>query len=129
MTANPVLARKNVEAEIRGVLEGHQARLASDGSRFTVASDSQPGKVWNVQIVSSVSEVGFVCDCPAGRGRLVWTVAPCKHAARCARRMVRHGLLRWDVDRWRPTAAVASAPTVDARSVLGRFLIENGTGR
>lgn len=125
MTAaqNPVLAYRNLAAEVRAVEEGHQARLAADGRSFRIVSDTRPGVVYSVCPFATDTEVGWECDCPAGRSRIVWSGAPCKHAARVAERLVREGLVRWAGDRWVPTGrALALAAPVDTAKLLGRFL-------
>lgn len=123
-------AERNLAAEVRGVEEGHRARLmhlvdaAGRHDMVVVKSDTTPGKEFHVRAVSSPGG-GVVFSChPAGQraadndhgpiDRSESGIVPCKHAAVAARRLERARLIELDpiTGTWldaRPTLA----PTPD----------------
>ena len=91
-------------ALVRGVEEGHQARLNDDGS-ISVKSDSDPTKTYTVQFwgIGAGNQILFQCDCPAGRHQRF-----CKHCTRAARRLEREGLAKRVLVHWYVTPKAES---------------------
>lgn len=110
------VAERNLDAEVRGVEEGHRAWLLHGDAAVKVVSDTEPGKFYEVTAWAAPSgPIMFRCVPHGGRcegGR--WNdhgdlrsdpgVLGCKHAGVAARRLEREGLARLDPDgRWMST--------------------------
>lgn len=139
---------RNIAAEARAVEEGHLAHLDRDaaGPYLKVISDRLPG-VWyrvGAQVVGDGKPVIWTCD-PQGaaagttHARLCNRagVTPCKHAARAARRLQRHGLVVWAASYVDAAAGLASGSscwlaTITAEAaaamVMAADRVRNGVG-
>lgn len=104
-------ARRNLDAEVRAVEEGHRAYV-QDGGWVRVVSDrfEGTGKHYRVEVEPAAPGrgIGFSCR-PAGfaafeEDHKVATaepgIVPCKHAALAARRLEREGLAVLVAGRW-----------------------------
>lgn len=99
-------AERTLDAEVRAVEHGHHARLAGDGHHFHVRGEDHPDLTYSVNIKAVGETIVFTCDHAMVLGFTASpqrTFVPCQHAALCARRLEREGLLRWDGGRWLPT--------------------------
>lgn len=105
-------AERTLAAEERAVVEGHRARLFSDGKPYVrVKSDTVEGLHYRVSASGlPTGEVVFTCEPEsfehATHRTLVSEVSghlPCKHCAVAARRLERAGIVTWDGGLWRLT--------------------------
>jgi hypothetical protein len=110
-------AQRSLEAEARGVLEGHKAFVQDDGS-VLVKSDTHDAKRFRVTFAANMSGnlVTFTCR-PEGVGAFADDhfdvtgepgALPCKHAALAARRLEREGLAAWVRGVWVCTERAAA---------------------
>lgn len=96
------VAERNIDAEVRGVEEGHRAFVQDDGS-IEVISDTHHEKQYRVTYRASTIDglVSFECKPKGNRcykdDHLATSPRPglvgCKHAAIAARRLEREGLI------------------------------------
>lgn len=127
MSSPRTAARRNLDAEVRAVEEGHRAFV--DGASIVVVSDTHHGKRYRVHAHAGVAGSLITFQC-APEGNRCYSddhlatagapgVTPCKHAALAARRLEREGLAELDADfHWTATPlagqlAPAPAPVVE----------------